>query len=188
MEHDKEIKEDIKTGWEHHTMNISGCLEDEDAGNFLSTVSKSDVSMLHGIGPFSAQILDELHVKTVEDLANWKYFLLARALTTLAELETNIYRPTGSTMNVDTAVTLSWRTKSLKEIVRAPPHALKGISEEACELLQVLGVSTIQDLSTFKYCRWAEAILEASKYENTLTMQERKVEAALKKLDGMFDL
>jgi len=187
-EDDKETKEDLKIGWENHTMNISGCLEDEDAGDFLSTVSTSDVSIFHGIGPLSSRVLDELHVKTIEDLANWKYFLIARALTTLAELEIKSIRPTGSTMNVDNAVTVPWRTRSLKEIVQSPTSALKGISKEACELLEILGVTTIQDLATFKYCCWAEAIVEASKYECTLTIKERKVEGQLKKLDGMFDL
>jgi hypothetical protein len=44
------------------------------------------------------------------------------------------------------------------------------------------GVKSVGDLADFKYCRWAEAIVNISKFEELKTGKERKIDAALKKL------
>jgi nucleotidyltransferase/DNA polymerase involved in DNA repair len=170
------------TGWENHTLNISEALMKDDEGRHLADVIEEEVSTLQGIGPHSTQVLKALHIKTIGDLATYKYFLLARALKTLAETETKDGRLTGSVMNVDKAVDKAWEAKSLAEICEAPTEALEGLAEDACELLESLGVKSIGDLAEFKYCRWAEAIVVASKYEESKTSKERKLDAALRKL------
>jgi nucleotidyltransferase/DNA polymerase involved in DNA repair len=174
--------EPTTTGWENHTLNISEALMKDDEGRHLADVTEDEVSTLQGIGSFSTQVLKALDIKTIGDLATYKYFLLARALKTLAEAETKDGRLTGSVMNVDKAVDKAWETKSLKELCEAPTEALEGIAEDACELLESLGVKSIGDLAEFKYCRWAEAIVLASKYEENMTSKERKLDSALKKL------
>eukprot|EP00934_Nitzschia_sp_Nitz4_P008869 Nitzschia sp. Nitz4//scaffold211_size37880//3548//4105//NITZ4_007698-RA/size37880-processed-gene-0.0-mRNA-1//1//CDS//3329541955//8859//frame0 len=170
------------TGWEEHTMNISEAIMKADEVKFLTDIANADVESLQGIGPMSASVLDALGVKSVKDLAKYKYFLLARALKTLSECETEGGRLEGTTMNVDKAVDKAYEAKSLKEICEAPAEALEGISKEACDLLETLGVKSIGDLAEFKYCRWAEAIVAASAFEETKTAKERKLDAALKKL------
>ena len=125
-----------------------------------------------------------MKVETVADLATYKFFLLARAIKTLAETETKGGRVEGSVMNIDCAVDKEWEAKSLNEILAAPTGALEGLSSEASELFESLGVKSIGELADFKYCRWAEAIVHASEFEESKTAKERKVEAALKKLDA----
>eukprot|EP00565_Helicotheca_tamesis_P004416 CAMPEP_0185723436 /NCGR_PEP_ID=MMETSP1171-20130828/286_1 /TAXON_ID=374046 /ORGANISM="Helicotheca tamensis, Strain CCMP826" /LENGTH=191 /DNA_ID=CAMNT_0028391139 /DNA_START=58 /DNA_END=633 /DNA_ORIENTATION=- len=174
--------DDEPTGWENHTCNASECLMKEDEGRNLSDFVDEEVTKLQGIGPLATQVLDALKVKTISQLATYKFFLIARALKTLAETETEGGRPEGSRMNVDKAVDKEWEKKSFTEICEAPTEALEGISQPACELLEKLRVKTIGDLAELKYCRWAEAIVTASKFENTKTAKERKVEAQLKKL------
>lgn len=170
------------TGWENHTLNISEALMKADEGRHLADVVDADVSTLQGIGPSSTMVLSALGVKTIKELATYKYFLMARALKTLSETETKGGRPEGSRMNVDKAVDKAYEAKSLTEICEAPTEALEGIAKDACELLESLGVKSIGDLAEFKYCRWAEAIVDASKYEEQKTASERKLDKALKKL------
>ena len=73
--------------------------------------------------------------------------------------------------------------KSFSEITEAPTSALEGLSEKARTLLDDLHVKTVKDLAEFKYCRYAEAIVEGSKYEEDKTKDERKVASAMKKLE-----
>ena len=76
-----------------------------------------------------------------------------------------------------------WESKSFKEIVEGPVSCLEGLTEDADSLLKELGVKTVGDLATLKYCRWAEAmVLLGEKYEHTKTEAERKKERELKKL------
>merc|ERR1711862_1026165 len=98
-----------------------------------------------------------------EDLATYKYFLMARAIVTLAETWAEKARPTGSGMNLDKALDKEFEPKSLKEIIEAPTSAIQGLSEQARELFEELHVKTIKDLAEFKYCRIADAIVQGSK-------------------------
>jgi nucleotidyltransferase/DNA polymerase involved in DNA repair len=178
----KKQKTDEPTGWEGHTLNTSEALMKADEGRHFVTVIKDDVATLQGIGPLATKVLDALGIQTIEQLAKYKYFLMARAIKTLAETETKGGRPTESVMNVDKAVDKEWEAKTLTEMCDAPTEALEGIAKDACELLESLGCKTIGDLADLKYCRWAEAMVVAAKYENNLTVKERKLQAQLKKL------
>eukprot|EP00525_Craspedostauros_australis_P005328 CAMPEP_0198118166 /NCGR_PEP_ID=MMETSP1442-20131203/20594_1 /TAXON_ID= /ORGANISM="Craspedostauros australis, Strain CCMP3328" /LENGTH=196 /DNA_ID=CAMNT_0043776379 /DNA_START=178 /DNA_END=768 /DNA_ORIENTATION=- len=179
---DEEPAADSPTGWEKHTMNISEAVMKADEGKHFEDLAKADVTALQGIGPYSQRVLDALHVKTVTDLAHYKYYHMARALATLAETETKDGRLATSVMNIDKAVDKEWESKTLTEILEAPTEALEGLTKQASDLLAALGAKTIGELATLKYCRWAEAIVEVQKYENLLTAKERKVQAQLKKL------
>eukprot|EP00957_Ditylum_brightwellii_P178982 13634018-Ditylum_brightwellii.AAC.1 len=154
----------------------------KDEGRHLSDVMNDEISTLQGIGPMSLEVFDTLGLKTIPQLATYKYFFLARALKALSETKTEDGRLEGSVMNVDKAVDKEWEHKSLKEICEAPTEALEGITKDACDLLEKLGVHSISDLAELKYCRWAEAIVHAAKFEQTKTVKERKLEAQLKKL------
>lgn len=173
---------DEPTGWEDHKLNCSEALMKGDETRHFTSLKSDSVSTLQGIGPKASEVLSALKITTIEELAKYKFFLMARALSTMAETETEGGRLAGTVMNVDKAVDKAWEAKSLAEICEAPTEALEGIGKDACELLESLGVKTIGDLGSFKYCRWAEAICELAKYEETKTARERKLEAQLRKL------
>jgi len=175
--------EDGPTGWENHTMNVSEALVKEVEGQQFQELVNAEVSALKGIGPFSTGVLDALGIRTICELAKYKFFLIARAIQTLSATETKGGRLKGSRINVDNAVDKEYETKTLKEMCEAPVEALDGIGSQACELLETLGVRTVSDLAEFKYCRWAEAIVHAAEFGETKTAKERKVQAALKKLE-----
>jgi RecG-like helicase len=170
------------TGWEEHTMNVSECLMKGDEGKHFKDMCDAEVSTLQGIGEVSSEVLEKLKIKTVSELARYKFFVIARSIKTLSETETKDGRLKGSVMNIDKAVDKAYESKSLKEIVDAPIAALQGISSEAGELLEKLHVKTVGDLAEFKYCRWAESIVAIAEYEETETAAERKQERLEKKL------
>ena len=120
-------------------------------------------------------------LKTVKDLASYKYFKIAKAIKVLATTEGK--RVPGATMNLDNCLDKEHETKSLKEILELPISALEGLTTTADETLKDLGVKTIEDLAEFKYAQWAEAIITLAPYEETQTKEERKLAKALKKLE-----
>jgi len=180
---DEPAAKKIKTGFEDHTLNISEAIMKGDEKDSFQDLVGLSVSTMQGIGPKSTEIAEHLGLNTVQDLAEYKYFLWARSIKTLSETETEGGRLEGSMMNIDKLVDKAYETKSLKEIVDSPVAALQGLSEAAGSLLGDLGVKTVDDLASFKYCRWAEAIVVASKHENEGTEAERKAERLLKKLE-----
>lgn len=175
-------QEEPRTGWEHHTLNVSEAVVKTEEGRHFQELVYAEVSILKGIGTFSTHVLDALGASTIKELAKYKYFLLARAITTLSETETKGGRLKGSTMNINKAVVKEYETRTLKEISEAPVQALQGIGDQAHELLETMGVKTVKELAEFKYCRWAEAIVQAAAFEEMTTVKERKVKAALHKL------
>jgi len=172
-----------KTGWEDHKLNVSEAIMKADEGKLFSEIATSDIKILQGIGPKCEKVLSIMELKTVSDLATYNFFLMARAITALAETETD-FRPSESEMNIDQAVDKAFESKKLSEIVDSPVAALQGLSEEAGSLLNELGVKTVGDLAKFKYCRWAEAIVTSAKYENTMNEAERKKDRAIKRLSN----
>ena len=157
------IKEVEANAQEAHAFNQRARTQADAAmGNDLRD---AEVTTLQGIGGVASGVLKSLGIKTVRDLASYKYFRIARSIHVLSETETEGGRPAGSVMNIDKAVDKAWESSSLGEIVKAPPSALQGIGPEASAHLEKLGVKTVGDLATFKYCRWAESIATIADYE-----------------------
>ena len=172
----------LQTGFEDHTLNISTAIMKDDEGKHFTDLVTAEVSTMQGIGPKATEVAAELKLNTIEDLAHYKYFKWARAIATLAETEVEGDRPDGSMMNINKMVDKIYERKSLKEIVEAPVAALQGVSDAAGSLLAELHVHTVGDLAAFKYCRYAEAIVQAAQYEDVGTDAERKAERAAAKL------
>lgn len=52
-----------------------------------------------------------------------------------------------------------FENKPIKEVVKASPAALQGISDAGAEALKkYLGISTIEDMATNKFFMWAQAM------------------------------
>lgn len=154
----------------------------KDEGRHLAEIAKSDILTLQGIGDFHAGVLEHLGVRTVGELAKYKYFLIARGIKTLSEVETKDGRLTGSVMNIDNCIVSAAETKSFTEMVASPLHILEGLTTKTEELFATFGIKTVGDLAEWKYCRWAEAIVALAKYEEGHNDSERKVDRQLKKL------
>ena len=68
-------------------------------------------------------------------------------------------------MNVNRGLDKECENLSFGEIIQQPVHALQGITVAKADVFASLGVKTIEDLASFKYCQWAEAIRVAAKFE-----------------------
>ena len=157
-----------------HRLNINHALKKSDEGHYFHDIVGSSVSTLQGIGPKHLEQLEILGLKTIEQLGNYKYFQMARAIKTLATAEESGQRSESSTMNINNGLDKSYEHLSLKEMLELPVHAIQGITEskitesKSNEIWTAgLGVRTIGDLAEFKYCKWAEAMVVASKFEET---------------------
>ena len=95
---------------------------------------------------------------------------LSKAICVLAQTEQQDGgRLSETAMNINKVVDKAYENLTFHEIAQAPVAALQGLSQEAGETFAHMGVKTVQDLGTWKYCEWAEAIQTASKYEQDLS-------------------
>lgn len=171
------------TGWEGHAMNIAEAVMVADEGDSFAKLAGKPVSTLQGLSDRGERLLEEFDIETVADLANFKFYLVAKALVTLAPMEREGKRPAGSVMNIDKAVTSEYEAKSLADIVESPVAALEGISAKGAALLEELDVKTVGKLGSWKFAEWAAAIVALQEFEHLKTAAERKQEAMLKRLE-----
>lgn len=147
-----------------HTLNCSNALKKADESHSFVSLAQEDVSILQGIGPTRLEALNGLGIKTIPDLAKYKYYHTARAIVALAATEEG-ERHADSVMNINKALDKEHETQTFRELVDAPVSALQGISETKGVMLHELGVTTIADLAQLKYIQWAESMVWLSKFE-----------------------
>ena len=177
----KAKSDDAAEEWKDHTMNISEAVMKADEGRQFSELAKESIKVLQGIGPKADGILESMGLETVEDMASYKYYKMAKSIQILAPTESGT-RPAGSRMNLDNALDKDMESKSLKEILACPVSALQGLSAKADETLGDMGIKTVEQLANCKFFAWSEAIVELAKFEETMTKEERKAERLKKKL------
>jgi vacuolar-type H+-ATPase subunit H len=164
-----------KTGWEDHKCNASEALMKANEGMHFDEIIKSPVSVLQGIGPMHTEVSAALKITTVEELATYKFYLIAKSLKTMAGVETKDGRLSDSVMNVDEAVDKDAEAKTFTEMIESPIHILQGLTPEAEALFAKMDVKSVGDLADWKYAHWAEAMVELSKYEFTKTGTSKRV-------------
>lgn len=150
-----------------HQLNINSALKKKDEGHYFNELIDQPATTLQGIGPKHAQDLSKLGLKTIAKLADYKFFHLARSMVTLANVEEENGRLEVATMNLNKGLDKEFEHLPLSEMIQQPLHVLQGITPAAEEVFQSLGVKTVSDLAEFKYCKWAEAIMAAAKFEET---------------------
>lgn len=149
-------------------MNCARALVKAHETKSFQAVLPLDVTTLQGIGPKHKEKLHTLRLKSIQDLANYKFYHLAKAIVVLAETELDDGRLDGTHLNVNKGVDKAYESQSLRAIVDSPVSALQGLTKDAGEVFRHLGVKTVGDLANFKYCKWAEAMQTAAKYEEAL--------------------
>ena len=83
------------------------------------------------------------------------------------------------TMNIETIVDSSFKSKSFRELVEAPVSALRGVSaSDARALSQAFGINTIGELAELRFVKWANAIKTLAD-EETDTKEQLAKEALL---------
>ena len=141
-----------------YTMNTNEALVKEYETTALSKIPGLPPHALQGLSTkIGDKMLAHFKLHTIEALSKWRFFLMARAIVTLAETEQDGRRDPVSMQNINGALDKEWEKKTLKEIVDAPVHALQGLADWADGDLKALHIHTVKDLATNKFFRWAEA-------------------------------
>ncbi len=80
-------------------------------------------------------------------------------------------------MNVDTVVDKDYMGKCFRELADAPVSALRGVSvDDAKALHKAFGVSTIRELGSLNFFKWALAITTLAEEEQMLPHEKAKDE------------
>eukprot|EP00980_Cylindrotheca_fusiformis_P002386 scaffold558_cov111-Cylindrotheca_fusiformis.AAC.4 len=148
-----------------HQLNINLAVVKKEEGQSFNELVTHPVTTLQGIGPKHSEQLESLGIKTIQKLADYKFFHLAKAIQTLSDAEEENSRMEGSAMNLNKGLDKAFEHYSLQELLQQPVYALNGLTPAAGETFQMLGVKTIAELAEFKYCKWAEAIVTAARFE-----------------------
>ena len=153
--------------------NVNHALKKADEGDSFQSLTKQPVTTLQGIGPKHAEELESLGLKTIQQLADYKFFHLARSISVLATTEEADGRSDESIMNIFKGIDKEFQTLPFTKLVEQPIHAFKGIHPDTGgKTFNLLGVKTISDLAQFKYCQRAEAIVVASRFEEVAIDQD----------------
>jgi len=160
-----------------YRLNINKAVIKEFEGKSLKEILDAPISAIQGLGDAVVAPMEELGLKTVRDVGTWRFYLLARAIVTLAEKE-DAHSPCGTTsgllwdsstshmmMNIKNAMDREHERKTLKEVLKLHPAAFNMFPAKASEFLSALKISTIEKLGLRKTFSWANAMVELEKYE-----------------------
>ena len=148
-----------------YKVNCEKALKKTSEGDSFTQLRGGSIGILQGIGPVHLEAFEKLGIRSVDDLASNKFYKMAKAISFLADSAEGDFRPEDSSMNINKAVDKAYETRSFREIRDAPVASLQGVSDEKGDIWGKVGVHSVQDLANSKYFRWAEAIIEMSKYE-----------------------
>ena len=164
-----ELMNEIDSTKPNYTLNCNFALDKKFETKSFCEMIKLPPSALQGLTKRADEKLGKLKIKTIEDLGNWKYYKLAKAIAALASIEEPGKRNANSESNLNRALDKEWETKSLNEILKAPLSAFQGLANwvdnELGNNIQPR-IKSIQNLASWKYCRWAESMVTLAKYEN----------------------
>eukprot|EP01003_Olkasia_polycarbonata_P006254 NODE_650_length_763_cov_51.911765_g585_i0.p1 GENE.NODE_650_length_763_cov_51.911765_g585_i0~~NODE_650_length_763_cov_51.911765_g585_i0.p1 ORF type:complete len:167 (-),score=39.02 NODE_650_length_763_cov_51.911765_g585_i0:224-724(-) len=150
----------------NYTFNVNLALDKAHEVKTLHSIVDLPPSALQGLADRADPLLKAFKITTIAELGSWKFFLAARAIAELAPLEEDGKRATDNAMNVNKVLDKAWETKSLKEILAAPPSAFEGLADWCDSTLADLGIKSVGDLANWKYARWAESLVVLAKYES----------------------
>jgi hypothetical protein len=174
--------------------NISKAVMTVDSDLPIHDLLKLKPSAFKGLKEEFDAFFAGLHVHNIEELGHWKWYKICKSIVTLKEIEKGEaphHARKGSDhgkeehhakshdeegqalhhhLNIAGAVKKHYENLSLHDLCKAPITALRGFPAWAVDRLkeQRPHVITIQDLGTWKYCVWAEAMFELSKFEKEI--------------------
>ncbi|CAJ1945108.1 unnamed protein product [Cylindrotheca closterium] len=160
-----ETSEEAKTEIKLDGFNINFALIKAEEVKSFRELKDHPVGTLQGIGPKYAGELEKLGLKTIQQMADYKFYHLAKCIKTLAQTEETGNRLESSKMNLESGLIKEFEPYALKDLLEQPIHALQGLSPAADKTFDALGVKTIEQFADFKYFHWAEAIVTAAKWE-----------------------
>eukprot|EP00931_Biecheleriopsis_adriatica_P094526 TRINITY_DN68161_c0_g1_i1.p1 TRINITY_DN68161_c0_g1~~TRINITY_DN68161_c0_g1_i1.p1 ORF type:complete len:189 (+),score=49.34 TRINITY_DN68161_c0_g1_i1:52-567(+) len=145
-----------------YVLNLNRYLVKDMETLSLHDIAFKPVAALQGLAALGTEALNHRGVKTILDLANWKFYKFAKALVVLEGGEECGARDDAGEMNCNKMLDKKWETKSISEILDAPVSALSGLTEKDDELFAKVHVKSVRDLGKWKFANWAEAMCDVA--------------------------
>jgi len=169
MEQTKEDKntKTLEKLHEGYVMNVNGMLVEAHQGTPLRNLVNLPITVLKGISEKQAKVLSsDFKVRTVRDLANWKFYIIAKSIQALTEVEEINGRQDTSLQNINDALDQEFEKQTMTTIMEQKTEVLQGVGK----VLQVhmskkLGITTMQELANFKPAKYAAALVVLADYE-----------------------
>jgi hypothetical protein len=138
------------------TTILKTLIDDAQANIAFADIARASPGAIAGLSHMQAkQVMDALDVKSIADLATCRHVLWAQAITHLAKQERTDLPNPGLTDILDP----SWQKKRLRDLAKASPSVLSGLSEKEAKLLaEALNVQTIAELATNVFILKAQVI------------------------------
>merc|ERR1719193_200357 len=159
--------EELEKLREGYLMNVNGALVEAHQGTSLRNVVNLPVTVLQAISEAQAKVLSEnFEVRTVRDLANWKFYQIANSMLALAEVEEKNGRLDLSLQNINDAVDKQFKKKSITTIMDQKAEVLQGVGKFLqAQLSKKIGITTMKELANFKPAKYAAALVALADYE-----------------------
>jgi hypothetical protein len=149
--------------------DLIALIDDSYRSRSFREIAAASPAVLGGLTSISAsKLMEALDVRTVEELATSKYVLWAQSITHLSRWE-KVETIAGPVFNPSLATILDsrWEKKRLRDIVKAPPSVLAGLTPKSAKLLdEALGIRTIEALAASRVILLAQAIAQLAKHED----------------------
>jgi len=163
----KKRKTAAASGSDFGGINLNFFLDKAAETCALKDLVNQPVDTLQGLATLGTAALNHRKVRTIKELANWKFYKIARGIVTLRAAQEKDGRDPSTEMNINKALDKEWETKTLDDIVNAPVSALQGLTPKDDELWAKVHVKTIAQLGTWKFAPWAEAICDLAPFESS---------------------
>ncbi|MCU0886056.1 MAG: hypothetical protein MUC44_14150 [Beijerinckiaceae bacterium] len=147
------------------TTMMTNLVDHAQAHAAFGDIARASPGAIAGLSHTQAkQVMDALDVKSIADLATCRHVLWAQAITTLAKQERTDLPNPGLTDILDP----SWQKKKLRDLAKASPSVLAGLSEKEAKLLsEALNVRSIADLATNTFILKAQVIAHLATFAKT---------------------
>ncbi|CAE8599012.1 unnamed protein product, partial [Polarella glacialis] len=149
-------------------LNVEDMVDKAYQESSFAEIAAASVSALSGIGPKAKKAFGKLHIKSVQDLASWKFYKVASTIASSAERERDGQTVESGGLILQQALDKAHASKSLQLVLELKPSALSGLAPSSDKVLAELKVRTIAQLAGWKYARWAEHITGLAKREEAL--------------------
>jgi len=167
----EQTKEDKNTALEKlqegYVMNVNGMLVEAHQGTPLRKLVNLPVTVLKGISEKQAKVLSaDFKVRTVRDLANWKFYIIAKSIQALTEVEEINGRQDTSLQNINDALDQEFEKQPMTTIMEQKTEVLQGVGKVLQgQMSKKLGITTMKELANFKPAKYAAALVVLADYE-----------------------
>ncbi|KAA8495396.1 hypothetical protein FVE85_1551 [Porphyridium purpureum] len=151
---------------ENDRANLAAGVKKKWADKTLRELCRCPLAALSGVPQSVENYFRDQQVRTVEELAAWKYAEIASGLVLLSKFEKPRHIGTIYTgFNFYKALDKEVQSLPLAQIIEKPPDFLHGISGAAAMDLHRIGIATLKDLAYYKPYLCAKGIVRMAKYE-----------------------